>query len=336
MKEEIIARILADMGKYGTDVITELKESLHRNLYGVKIEKQTTEIVVASQKTNEYMLKLFERDYRIAGKSEKTIMAYMRETLRFLQHTGKHFSGVTGDDINNYLAILLKTDISTTTVDNTRKYIKQFFNWLYENEYIEKNPFRRVRPIKRQEKKKEYLTEQEFVVIRDNCRNSKELALIEFLYSTGLRVSELTGLKVKDIDFMSGAVNIYAHKTNSWRKVYLEAGALKHLIDYINARKGQSEYVFCNTRKSTDRYGRMGNQSVENLIKSVCIRAGVDKHCTVHLFRKSLATRLYRKGADVAFIAYILGHKSTKTTEQYYLSLVDEDIRYKFNKMVFA
>lgn len=336
MKEKVITRILADMKEFGTDVIEELRESLYRNLYGVKIEKQTTEIIVVPQKTNEDMLQVFERDYRIAGKSDKTIAAYIRETLRFLSYIGKHFSVVTGDDINNYLATLLKTDISTTTVDNTRKYVKQFFNWLYENEYIEKKPFRRVKPIKRQEKKKEYLTEQEFVLIRDNCQNSKELALIEFLYSTGLRVSELTSLKVKDIDFLSGAVNVYAHKTNSWRKVYLEAGALKHLEDYIDTRKGTSEYVFCNTRKSVNRYEKMGNQSVENLIKNVCIRARVNKHCTVHLFRKSLATRLYRKGADVAFIAYILGHKSTKTTEQYYLSLVDEDIRYKFNKMIFA
>ena len=332
--EEIKNRILMEMNEELTDIqLQKLKMCLERNFYGVTIVDNCTDIVTTETVSNEQMIAKFVFEQKISGLSNNTISQYKRETERFFSVINKNFSEVNTDDISCYLAILMGKKISINSVDNSRKFLKPFFKWLYESEYIPKDIFKKIKPIKRVEKPKDFFTDNEIVNMRDVCQNdTRALALVDFLLSTGLRVSECSNLKLENIDFSSGIVNVYATKTGQWRKVYLDSNALKHLRDYLNSRTDTCPYVFVNKRHVKGKITRMQNQSMQKIVQKYCKEANIYRHCHVHLFRKTLATRLYRHGMDVKMIATILGHKNLTTTETYYLSLHNNDIKHLYHK----
>lgn len=306
-----------------------LKASIDRNFYQVKMEKKCTELTVYNRGTNEEMLKRFYFERKIEGVSENSLNQYVREAKKLLCFLNKHYSQIETVDIQYYLAYLMsKKSMSQRSVDNTRKFIKPFFKWLFECEYIPKDIFIRIKPIKYEDKQKEHLTESEIVRLRDACMgNARETALIDFLLSTGVRVSECSNLKLNNIDFATGEVNVYSNKVRKWRKVYLDSTALKHLTDYVNSRNDFEEYVFVNNRNT-----RMRESTIEKEIKKCFEKANLSKHGHVHLFRKTLATRLLKRGMDIVSISKILGHTSVKTTEKYYASVCEQDVKIMFLK----
>lgn len=333
--EEIKNKILMEMNEFITnDILIELKKCLERNLYDVTIIEKSNELTKTNSFSNESLLNKFIFEKKIEGLSDKTLLQYKRETIRFFNMINKCYLDIKQDDITFYLAMLIKKKISMNSVDNSRKFLKPFFKWLYENEYIEKDIFLRIKPIKRINKPKDFLTNNEIVSIRDACDNKRALALVDFLLSTGVRVSECSNLKLKNIDFSTGVVNVYGEKTNEWRKVYLDSNALKHLCDYLNTRNDSNPYVFVNNKMTNGKIERMKNDSIEKLIQKYCKKANINKHCHVHLFRKTLATRLCKRGMSVSAIAKILGHKSSTTTEKYYLTICDQDINYMYQKCI--
>ncbi len=335
MNEEIKNRILMEMTDViGYEEIKVLKRCLDRNLYGYTITTDSTEIVPVENIPNEKLLRRFVFERGLEGISRNTLEQYVRETNRFFGFINKHYSDIIPEDIQYYLYNLMDCGTMTaTSVDNSRKFLKPFFKWLYENEFIPKDIFIKIKPIKRIEKKKDFLTNHEIVVIRDCCKNdTRALALIDTLLSTGLRVSECSNLKIDNIDFSKDEINIYATKTNSWRKVYLDSNAKEHLLNYLSTRKDNNPYVFVNKKKSNGKICKMKNCSIEKLIQKYCYQAEINRHCSVHLFRKTMATRMKRMGMDITDIAKLLGHKTIRTTEQFYLSICDNDIHYMVTK----
>lgn len=335
MNEEIKNRILMEMTDViGHEELIKLKRCMDRNFYGYTVISDTTEIVYKEDRTNESMLEEFRFKRGLEGTSAKTLEQYVRETKRFFEIVPKHYKEVTSDDVQYYLYKLMEMGtMSATSIDNARKFLKPFFKWLYENEKIPKDIFLKIKPIKRIEKQKEFLTDNEVVVIRDCCKNDiKALALIDTLLATGLRVSECSKLKISDIDFEKEEINVYSTKTNKWRKVYLDSNAKTHLLDYLKSRNDDSPYVFINSKRSGGKLTNMKNCSIEKLIQKYCEKAKINRHCTVHLFRKTMATNLYRHGMDMTIIAKLLGHTSVKTTERHYLSIREVDIKYLYSK----
>lgn len=335
MNEEIKNRILMEMNEVlGGDEMQKLKSCLDRNFYSVSISKNSTEIISIKKVTNEQMLKRFEFERGLEGISQNSLAQYVRETVRFFGLVMKHYSEITSEDIQYYLYKLMESgNMTANSVDNSRKFLKPFFKWLYENEFIKKDIFVKIKPIKRIEKTKEYLTDDEIVSIRDCCKDDiRALALVDTLLSTGLRVSECANLKISDVDFAKEEINIYSTKTNTWRKVYLDPNAKMHLNDYLLSRTDDNPYVFINMRKTNNEIRQMRKGSIEKLIQKYCRKAKINRHCSVHLFRKTMATRLYSHGMDISIIAQILGHASCKTTEKYYLSFMERDIRYMYNR----
>lgn len=333
--EEIKSRILMEMNTILNDEqFNRLKACLNMNFYNVTIVENSTEIMISNTYSNEEVIRKFICAKTIEGLSHRTIEQYAESTLRFLNYVHKNYYSINEDDVKYYLSYLIKKRNSMHTVENTRKFIKATFVWLYENKYISNNVFLTIKPIKFPEKKKEYLTDNEIVLLRDACKKDiRESAIVDFLLSTGIRVSEFTNLKKEDINFNSGEVTIYANKTKDWRKVYLDSAAMKHLRDYLNSRTDASPYLFVNIKRdSNGMINKMSNESVEHLLHAIANRANVDKKCTVHLFRKTLATRLYRKGMDISIIAKILGHETSATTEKYYMCIREHDIHYLYNK----
>ena len=313
------------------DQINLLSATLVKELYNYDLVEKTTDIVKYSNlDINEIFLKKFAIEKRVQGMSEKTIYQYIRATKNFLDKINKEFKYVTKDDVTYYFALLMKENkITNTSLDNLRRCISSFFKWCTENDYIEKNPFRSIKRIKQEKKIKEILTDSDIVLLKDNCHTLREKALIDFLCATGVRVSELRQVKIKDIDFLTGEVKIYGEKTRTWRKAYLNANAIKHVQDYINDRKYfTSEYLFCSSRYP---YNMTCVQTIEIEIQKIAKRANLQKHCTVHLFRRTLATQLYRKGMDMKYIAKLLGH-SVDVLEKCYLILDDDNVKSSYQK----
>lgn len=306
---------------------------LHK--YGI-VKDETTEVSCISSDENYKYMKRFEIDMKIEGLSEKTIEAYIRETTKFLDFFNKSFKNITKDDITYYLAMLIEKGLSNTTVDNTRKFIKSFFNWCVYSEIIEKNPFLKIKCIKRSPINKDVLTELELESLRDACNSKRDLAIIDFLNSTGVRVSELTALKKKDVDFVNGKCEIYSHKTDTVRNVFLDAKALKHLCDYQTylLEKGIStDYVFT-SEKRTNSKDSLSNGTIEKLLHKLESNISVNKRITVHTFRKTFASRCSKKGISPTTICSLMGHSSFSTTAKYYIATDNENIRYEYNKFL--
>ena len=332
--QELSNNIINSMIPYlNPNQVNLLSATLTKELYDYDIIKKNTEIVSNYDdyySTNELYLKKYSLEKRVQGMSEKTIYQYIYSTRKFLNAIQKDFHNINKDDVTYYFAILLKSGkVSNTSLDNTRRFISPFFVWCLENDYIEKNPFKGIKRIKQEKKIKEILTDKDIVLLKDTCNdNIRNLALIDLLLSTGIRVSELTNLKIEQIDLNSGEIIIYGKKTRVWRKVYLNADALKHVLDYINTRENNSEYLFNSIRKP---YGKVSNQYIEKILNEISAKAGINKHCTVHLFRRTLATRLYKKGMDMKYIANLMGH-SVRVLEECYLIITDEEIKSNYIK----
>ena len=335
MKEEVKNRILMEMqGELTEECLRKLKMCLERNFYNLTLSEETTELVVANSYTNEKMIEKFEFSRGLEGVSRKTLEQYSRETKRFFDFIGKNYQSVTFEDIQHYLYLLIRNgNMTATSIDNSRKFLKPFFKWLYENEYIKKDVFIKIKPIKRIEKQKEFLSNKEIVNLRDSAKNDiRALALIDTLLSTGLRVSECSRAKISDVDFVKDEISIYATKTNSWRKVFLDANSKEHLLEYLSSRNDLCPYLFVNERKTNGQICKMCNCSIEKVLKIYAKKAEIKKDVNVHLFRKTMATRYKQMGMSIEEIAKILGHKSIKTTEQFYLSIMDNDIRHIVQK----
>nr|WP_294490675.1 tyrosine-type recombinase/integrase [uncultured Anaerosporobacter sp.] len=156
-----------------------------------------------------------------------------------------------------------------------------------------------------------------------HVKSLREIALLDFLLSTGVRVSELTSLNLQDIDLSKEEVSIYASKTRTYRTGYLNESAKKHLQDYLDSREDKNQALFVSIRDSK----RINTSRVQKELQNIAARAGINKHVTVHLIRKTFATNLYNGGCDIVIIKELLGHASVSTTEKHYASINPGEIR---------
>lgn len=331
-KTEIQNAILNDMMPYlKAEELEQLKFSIIRNLHGYNLVEEETALATFIDDNDEY-LKRFRNELKVNNAAATTIQQYCRSARNLLDYLNKNFRDVTYDDVMYYFSVVSKrkgnndTYISKRTLDTQRKHCKAFFNWCVENEYIEKNPFTKFKKIKYPIKEKQILSNSDIVKLRDACETEIEKAVIDFLLSTGVRVSECCSVNVSDINFNSGLVKVYGQKTRKWRKVYLDAYAMKHLVEYVNSRDDQSEALFVASNKN---HLRLGPTTIEDITKRVGVRAGVDKKCTVHLFRRTLATTLYKQGMPLKDISTILGN-SVDVLEKEYIILDDIDVEKRF------
>lgn len=199
---------------------------------------------------------------------------------------------------------------------------------MLDNGYIQKNPYTKLHLKDNEAKKKEILTSEEILKLRDSCVLPVDLALLDFLVSTGVRVEECHRLNIEDINFVSNYVSVYAPKTKRYRTVFLTPEASKHIQDYLDFRHDDNPALF------VFRGSRMSNQCIEVHLRRLAERAGINKHCTVHLFRRTLASTLHAKGMNDLDIATILGHNDVQTTIKYYINNDIGNLEHNFSKFM--
>ena len=250
---------------------------------------------------------------KIEGCSERTLSYYKTTVEKLLDRITDPIRKVTTDDIREYLANYQGlNDCSKTTIDNIRRNISSFFTWLEEEDYIIKSPMRRIHKIKTTKTVKEVISDEEIEKMRDKCKNLRDLAIIDLLYSTGIRIGELVRLNIDDIDFEERECIVFG-KGDKERRVYFDAKTKIHLMGYINGRSDTNPALFVTLDAP---YDRLQISGVEIRLRRLGRELGINK-VHPHKFRRTMATRAIDKGMPIEQIQKLLGHSQIDTTMHY-------------------
>lgn len=236
MKETVIREILHDVaGLLDSRQLDELRSVLETRLKSVDMT-ESADTAEKNRQENSHFLEMFISAKRVEGCSENTLKYYQTTIERLLSATSKWIKEITTDDLRLYLAeYQQQNNASKVTVDNVRRILSSFFSWLEDEDYIVKSPVRRIHKVKTAKVVKDTLTDENLEVLRDTCHNLRDLAIIEMLTSTGVRVGELVKLNKADIDFTERSC-IVLGKGNKEREVYFDARTKLHLQEYLEQR----------------------------------------------------------------------------------------------------
>lgn len=259
------------------------------------------------------LIKLFLAAKSVEGCSEKTVKYYDSTIRNAVEKIDKDVTQITTDDLRLYLDDYQVTSkISKVTVDNIRRILSSFFSWLEDEDYIVKSPVRRIHKVKSCKTVKETYTDEDLELMRDECDGIRDLAIIDILASTGMRVGELVKLNKKDIDFQNREC-IVLGKGNKQRKVYFDARTKLHLQKYIDSRTDNNEALFVSLQKP---HNRLQISGFEIRLRELGAKLNIDK-VHPHRFRRTLATSAIDKGMPIEQVQKLLGHQSIDTTLQY-------------------
>ena len=259
------------------------------------------------------LLELFLTAKEVEGCSPKTI-AYYEATLQNMESwLSKPIAHVSSDDLRQYLSEYeLERGSSKVTIDNIRRILSSFFSWLEDEDYIVKSPVRKIKRVKTAVKTKETLSDEELEALRDSCDSKRDLAMVDLLASTGMRVGELIRLDIDDVD-IQGRECVVTGKGNKQRPVYFDARTKLHLAAYLESRKDGNPALFVSLNGRTQ---RLSVCTVEKRIKALGERAQVGR-VHPHKFRRTLATHAIDKGMPIEQVQRLLGHSKIETTMHY-------------------
>lgn len=250
---------------------------------------------------------------RLEGRSERTLNYYEKTIMAMIDEVNKNVRAIMTDDLRHYLTLYQKThNVSKTSVDNIRRNLSSFFNWLEEENYILKSPVRRIHKIKSVIPVKETYSDDEMERLRDACTEIRDLALIDMLASTGMRIGELVRLNREDVDFNERECVVFG-KGDKERIVYFDARTKLHLQEYLNTRKDNDKALFVGLRKP---YRRVTINGIELRIRQIGREVGIKK-CHPHKFRRTMATVAIDKGMPLEQLQKLLGHEKIDTTLHY-------------------
>ena len=300
------------------DILHDMSEVLSaKELYALQIvlqKKLNTHNNQTYPYTNIEYMDMFISAKRIEGCSERTLAYYKATIEHMLSIIVTPLRQVNTDELRAYLAeYQLINNCSKTTVDNIRRNLSSFFSWLEAEDYIIKSPIRRIHKIRTGSKVKETLSEECIEKLRDSCLHIRDLAMIDLLYSTGIRVGELVNLNINDINFEERECIVYG-KGNKQRKVYFDAKTKVHLKRYLEQRNDYNEALFVTLDSPFERLKISG---VEIRLRKLGRLALLDQRVHPHKFRRSMATRAIDKGMPIEQVQKLLGHQQIDTTMHY-------------------
>ena len=267
---------------------------------------------------------------RIDGLSPRTLANYKYTLELFAQRMNKSVSKITTDDIRGYITYLSEVrNLSETSLQTHISILRAFFGWLHTEEKIKKNPMLKIRSLKLDKKNaRQALSVEELERLRDACKGYREKALVEFLVSSGCRLSEVAQLSVADVDFAERSVTVTG-KGDKDRLVYFSVRARLMLQEYIKGRKG-GEGLFVSSKTP---YLPLKQRAIQRIIHNISERAGLEARVHPHLLRHTFATHALNSGMDVTVIQRLLGHENIATT-QIYAAMNEDVIKHQYNKYV--
>ena len=315
------------LNQYQLNTILNVLTSAFKDIDCVPIKNELS----VDKSSNDIIIKNFVGCKTLAGIANSSIEQYVLSISKLIEYVQKDLVSVTTNDIRKYLLFYQKS-VTKSTADNRRRNLNVFFQFMEDENYIHKNPCKRIPKIKEELKYKRFYNDMEIETMRDCCKTKKETALIDLLCCTGMRVSEVSNLKTSDINWENRTILVHG-KGNKDRVVPFTVRCKKHLQEYLVERGTSiSDYLFCAERK-TKNNRKLSKGTIQLIVKKVGKRADL-KDITVHCFRRWLASDLNRKGMDTAIIQSILGHTSFATTQKHYLDNSIDKMHYSYNVLV--
>lgn len=315
MKEELTQRILEEMdGLLNVEQLSLLRLALQSVFAEYTIEKQMTDCEQIL-KDKELLLNAFLSAKKVEGCSEKTIDYYRATLHKMLVAIDKGIAQISTNDVRQYLSDFKEQrGSSKVTIDNIRRIFSSFFSWLEDEDYIPKNPVRRIHRVRADSLVKEIINDEAMEILRDSCTEMRDLAMIDLLASTGMRVGELVRMNVSDIDFQERQCVVFG-KGNKERTVYFNARTKIHLNNYIQSRSDTNLALFVSL---SEPFNRLSISGVEKRLRILGDKVHVAK-VHPHKFRRTLATTAIDRGMPIEQVQKLLGHVKIDTTLHYAL-----------------
>lgn len=312
IRETIIQEVVSKLGTSNVpdNVIHIVQDILTIELNDYEVQKRCTDVSVHDNSA-ENQLKKFIATKRIEGIAESTLRRYADENIKMIRFLNKPLDEITTFDLRFYLSYRKQqNNVSNRTLDGIRRCYSSFFGWLSAERIINHNPCLALSQIKYRKQIKKPYSAIEMEKIRKSCKNIRDLAIVDFLYCTGCRVSEVSRLNISDINIEKRECTVLG-KGNKERTVYLSDVAVMYLQEYIFSRTDTNDALFVGRGGS-----RIGKNGIEALLHRIGKVAGVH-NVHPHRFRRTLATNLLDRGMNIQDVAAILGHSDLKTTQVY-------------------
>ena len=310
MKEQLIAAVQQQMLPYlNNEQLCKLREAMEYCLHGMEII--TTDHRQAQEQPD--AISAFIAAKRIEGCSEKTLTYYRKTIDSMVTGIGKAPAQITTDDLRRYLTeYQVQRKSSRVTIDNIRRILSTFFSWLEDEDYIVKSPIRRIHKVKTAKILKDTYTDEALELMRDHCGSLRDLAIIDLLASSGMRVGEMVALNRDDINFNERECVVFG-KGSKERLVYFDARTKIHLQNYLDSRTDNNPALFVTLRAP---YDRLMIGGVESRLRELGCQLNLPK-VHPHKFRRTLATSAIDKGMPIEQVQQLLGHQKIDTTMHY-------------------
>lgn len=334
-KENLVNKLVIQLAENTNLSIGELKAQIETTLYSYSVDEiKSTEITCNNGETTQFLLDYFKIGKLSSNKSEQTIVQYATVAMQLCNFVRKELNMITAEDIRYFLVKYQREhNISFHTMESKRLYLSSIFTYLHKNNKIAENPMLTIDPIKYTKKVKQPITQEEFERIIIACEDDKRMiAVIYLLIDTGVRISELCGIKLKDVDFVNRKILILG-KGSKERYVYFDGRTKVRLIDYINSCRKDISYINGEMvygidtpliASQVDGYHSIGRSQIAKYIRNIGKKTGILR-IHPHLFRATFATNMLLSGKDLVTVSKLMGHSKLDTTKEYIL-LSDKQI----------
>ena len=313
MEKELIQRISSAMDSLLEDEAkAQLENILHQVLVNYNITKRLT-TKEQQDENNLAMLNMFVSAKKVEGCSDRSLKYYETTIKKMLSTVDKRLHDITTNDLRDYLCDIKEIrGTSKVTIDNIRRIFSSFFSWLEEEDYIVKSPVRRIHKVRTDTLIKEIISDESLEQLRDSCHEIRDLAMIDLLASTGMRVGELVKMNISDVDFQERQCIVFG-KGSKERLVYFNARTKIHLQNYLNSRNDDNPALFISLKHP---FNRLSINGVEVRLRKLGREIKMQK-IHPHKFRRTLATTAIDRGMPIEQVQRLLGHVKIDTTLQY-------------------
>lgn len=317
MIEKILENVINEMAPHITqEQLEHLHNVLYVNFHGLEVQQQCTEMVNTGTDGDEAKIRMFVASKKAVNRQTNTLKQYTREIYSMLDFLGKRLEDITGMDLRYYYGVMReRRGIKMSTMQTRLHYLSSFWDFLTTEELVHSNPVKKVGMLKLEKVIRKPFSAEDMEALRVNCNELRDRALVEFLYSTGVRVSELVALNVSDIEMGKQELIVYG-KGSKERKTYLTDGAKFYLRRYLQTRQ-QAGLVNQPLFVTLDQpHNRLTVAGVQYMLRQLGRRAGV-KNVHLHRFRRTIATDLLGRGMPIEQVKEFLGHEKLDTTMIY-------------------
>ena len=332
MVEKIIEKVVTEMAPHlDQSQLEHLSNVLYVNFHGLEVQEQCTEVVPAGVEGDEAKIRMFVASKKAVNRQTNTLMQYTREIYNMLAFLGKRIEDITGMDLRYYYGVMREQrGIKMSTMQTRLHYLSSFWDFLTTEELVHGNPVKKVGLLKLEKTIKKPYSAADMEALRTSCSTLRDRALVEFLYSTGVRVSELVALNVGDIEMGRQELIVYG-KGSKERKTYLTDSAKFYLRRYLQTRSAEEGIndrpLFVTLDKPHDRLTVAG---VQYMLRQLGQRAGVE-NVHPHRFRRTIATDLLGRGMPIEQVKEFLGHEKLDTT-MIYCTVKEDSVRASHKK----